>query len=73
MSELAKLDSLALGARATQVVYWLGKGKTNEEIGIILGMVAETVKAHLKKIFWRLRVENRATEASIISELLVRT
>jgi DNA-binding CsgD family transcriptional regulator len=72
-SELAKLGSLALGARATEVLYWLGKGKTNAEIGIILGMAAETVKAHLKKIFWRLQVENRATAASIISELLVRT
>jgi DNA-binding CsgD family transcriptional regulator len=72
-SELAKLSSLALGARATEVLYWLGKGKTNQEIGIIVGMAAETVKAHLKKIFWRLQVENRATAASIISELLVRT
>jgi hypothetical protein len=24
-------------------------------------MAAETVKTHLKKIFWRLQVENRAT------------
>jgi len=71
--ELSKLSPLELGVRATQVLYWLTKGKTNAEIGIILGMATETVKAHLKKIFWRLHVENRATAASMISELLVRT
>jgi DNA-binding CsgD family transcriptional regulator len=54
------------------VLYWLGKGKTNEEIGIILGMAAETVKTHLKKIFWRLQVENRATAALMVSEFLIR-
>jgi hypothetical protein len=36
--ELEKLNFLALGARATEVLYWLAKGKTNEEIGIILGV-----------------------------------
>ena len=34
--ELEKLNFLALGARATEVLYWLAKGKTNEEIGIII-------------------------------------
>jgi DNA-binding CsgD family transcriptional regulator len=71
--ELAKLSPFELGVRATQVLYWLAKGKTNQEIGIILGMAAETVKAHLKRVFWRLNVENRATAASMISELLART
>ena len=71
--ELEKLSFLALGARATEVLYWLAKGKTNEEIGIILGMATGTVKVHLKNIFSHLQVENRATAASMISELLVRT
>jgi DNA-binding CsgD family transcriptional regulator len=62
-----------LGARATEVLYWLAKGKSNQEIGIILGMATETVKAHLKTIFVRLNIENRATAASIISEMLART
>ena len=57
-SDFAKLGHLALGARATEVLYWLAKGKTNEEIGIILAMASETVKSHLKKIFRRLQVEN---------------
>jgi len=69
--ELAKLSRLGLGARPTEVLYWLAKGKTNKEIGIILGMATETVKAHLKDIYFRLDLENRATAASMISELLV--
>jgi DNA-binding CsgD family transcriptional regulator len=69
--ELAKLSILGLGTRSTQVIYWLAKGKTNKEIGIILGMATETVKAHLKDIYSRLALENRAAAASMISEMLV--
>jgi DNA-binding CsgD family transcriptional regulator len=71
--ELAKLGAFELPARTTEVLYWLAKGKRNEEIGIILGIAPETVKTHLKAIFNRLKVENRATAASMISELLART
>jgi DNA-binding CsgD family transcriptional regulator len=66
--ELRKLGYLGLGKRATEVLYWLAK--TNEEIGIILGITAGTVKDHLKKIFHVLKIENRSTAASIISEIL---
>jgi DNA-binding CsgD family transcriptional regulator len=69
--ELAKLRILGLRARPTEVLYWLGKGKTNKEIGMILSMATETVKAHLKDIYTRLAIENRATAAVMISELLV--
>jgi DNA-binding CsgD family transcriptional regulator len=69
--DLAKLSFLGLGARPTEVLYWLAKGKTNSEIGVILAMATETVKAHLKSIYNRLELENRATAASMISELLV--
>ncbi|HEY5778645.1 MAG TPA: helix-turn-helix transcriptional regulator [Terrimicrobiaceae bacterium] len=69
--ELAKLSYFGLGARPTEVLYWLAKGKTNKEIAIILGMANETVKTHLKDIFSRLDLENRATAASMISEVLV--
>jgi DNA-binding CsgD family transcriptional regulator len=70
--EIAKLNALELGTRATEVLYWLAKGKRNEEIGIILGMAPETVKTHLKTIFHHLNVENRATAASMTSEFLAR-
>lgn len=69
--ELATLSYLGLGARSTEVLYWLAKGKTNKEIAVILGIAAETVKAHLKEIYFRLDLEKRATAASMISEVLV--
>jgi DNA-binding CsgD family transcriptional regulator len=67
-AELAKLSPLGLGSRAAEVLYWLAKGKTNEEIGIILGMAVETVKTHLKRAFVKLNVENRTSAASVVCE-----
>jgi DNA-binding CsgD family transcriptional regulator len=62
---------LGLGGRTTEVLYWLSKGKTNKEIAIILGIAAETVKTHLKDIYLRLHLENRATAAAMISAGLI--
>jgi DNA-binding CsgD family transcriptional regulator len=56
--DLQKLSPLALGARATEVLYWLAKGETNEESGIIVGMATGTVKVHLKNIFAHLQVSS---------------
>jgi DNA-binding CsgD family transcriptional regulator len=70
--DLQKLGSLGLGPRATEVLYWAAQGKANEEIGIILAMATGTVKGHLKTIFARLGVENRASAAAAVSALLAR-
>ena len=55
-----------LSPREQQVVEWLGQGKSNEEIAIILGISAHTVKNHLDKIFRKLGVENRCAAAVAI-------
>jgi DNA-binding CsgD family transcriptional regulator len=39
---------------------WVGKGKTNPEIGMILNISPFTVKNHLQRIFKKLDVMNRA-------------
>lgn len=70
--DLAKLRALGFRERPTEVLYWLAQGKTNEEIGIILGIATQTVKGHLKSIFPRLGVENRASAAASVSALLAR-
>jgi len=49
--------------REREVHYWLSQGKSNEEIGIILGISAHTVKNHLERIFQKLGVENRYAAA----------
>jgi DNA-binding CsgD family transcriptional regulator len=48
-----------LSPREREVFHWLEMGKTNEEIGIILGISRHTVKNHLEKIFQKLGVNNR--------------
>jgi DNA-binding CsgD family transcriptional regulator len=63
--QLKKLSSLGLEPRATEVLYWLAKGKTNGEIGIILGARPRTIEKHVEGILAKLGVENRVTAALV--------
>jgi DNA-binding CsgD family transcriptional regulator len=76
VGELAKLRALGLGPRATEVLYWVMQGKTNEEIAIILQVSPRTVEKHLEHILVQLGVENRtaaALAAAAVSSRSVRT
>ena len=57
-AELA--PTLLLSKREIQVLHWVKNGKTNQEIGQILGISPPTVKNHLQKIMRKLNVNNRA-------------
>ena len=59
----------ALSARETEVVRWLREGKRNDEIGIILGISALTVKNHLQRIYKLLGVRNRGEAVARCSAL----
>jgi len=50
----------ALSPREAQVLRWLREGKSNDEIGIILGISGLTVKNHLQRLYKLLGVSNRA-------------
>ena len=52
-----------LSPREHEVVDWVGQGKSNDEIAILLGISAHTVKNHLDKIYRKLGVENRCAAA----------
>lgn len=52
-----------LTARETDVLHWIARGKSNRDIGEILGLSARTVNKHLEQIYIKLGVENRATAA----------
>jgi DNA-binding CsgD family transcriptional regulator len=52
-----------LTPREREVHHWLTQGKSNDEIGRILGISAHTVKNHLERIFQKLGVENRHAAA----------
>lgn len=54
------LAELALSERETDIVHWVAAGKTNHEIGMIMGISPFTVKNHLRRIFQKLDVSNRA-------------
>jgi DNA-binding CsgD family transcriptional regulator len=41
-------------------LHWVKNGKTNNEIGQILGISAPTVKNHVQNIMRKLNVNNRA-------------
>lgn len=49
-----------LSKREIQVLHWVKGGKTNQEIGQILGISPPTVKNHLQNIMRKLNVNNRA-------------
>jgi transcriptional regulator EpsA len=50
----------ALTDREVEIVEWVAMGKTNSEIGSILGLSLFTVKNHLQRIFKKMNVSNRA-------------
>jgi DNA-binding response OmpR family regulator len=64
-SSPSRLASAALTPRETEVLSWLAKGKTNRDIGDILGMSHRTANKHLEHIFEKLGVETRAAAAAL--------
>ena len=64
--------ALGLTPRVAEVLLWLAQGKTNSEIGMILGISESTVKKHVLEIFRTLSVETR-TAASLQALEILRT
>jgi transcriptional regulator EpsA len=52
--------SVMLSVREREVLEWVSAGKSNEEIGAILGISHNTVKNHLKRIFSKMGVTARS-------------
>ncbi|MEY2619154.1 MAG: hypothetical protein RL522_2156 [Pseudomonadota bacterium] len=61
----------ALSERERQIMAWVAMGKTNPEIGCILCISEFTVKNHLKSIFAKLDVTNRAQAVAKLTRLTV--
>ena len=47
------------------MLYWVVQGKTNRDIGDILGTSPRTVNKHLEHVFEKLGVETRTAAASM--------
>jgi DNA-binding CsgD family transcriptional regulator len=57
------LRVLGLSEREAEVLYWVAAGKSSPVISMILGIRHDTVRAHLKRVFAKLGVENRLSAA----------
>jgi DNA-binding response OmpR family regulator/DNA-binding CsgD family transcriptional regulator len=68
-SDAATVQSIGAAFRLTtreaEVLYWVVKGKTNRDIGDILGTSPRTVNKHLEHVFQKLGVETRTAAASL--------
>ncbi len=61
-------DSLGLTLREAEILMWISRGKTNKEIGIILGSSPRTVNKHLEHIFEKLGVFTRAAAVAMVMQ-----
>ena len=69
-AEPADLEPLGLTPREAEVLFWVARGKTNDEIATVLGIGLTTVKKHLESTYAKLGVENRTTAAAMALEHL---
>ncbi|WP_297111488.1 DNA-binding response regulator [uncultured Devosia sp.] len=56
-------QQFGLTQRESEVLLWIGRGKSNKDIGDILGLSPRTVNKHLEQVYTKLGVENRASAA----------
>jgi len=60
--------SLELTAREAEVLFWISQGKSNHDIGVILGAKTGTIRKHVEHVLSKLNVENRTAAAVIAVE-----
>ncbi|MEY8877807.1 MAG: response regulator [Leptothrix sp. (in: b-proteobacteria)] len=61
----ALMLAFRLTTREAEVLYWIAKGKTNRDIGEILGSSPATVKKHLEHVYEKLGVETRNAATAV--------
>lgn len=72
-STAAPLEAaFGLTPREAEVLLWVAQGKSNAEIGIILGMAEKTVKVHVSHLFEKLGSDNRNAATLQALEVLCR-
>ena len=69
-SALLLETALALTSRVAEVLLWVAQGKTNSEIGTILGISESTVKKHMLEVLQVLAVETRTAATLRALEVL---
>jgi len=64
----ARLGSAELTPREAEVLFWISQGKSNQDIGVILGAKTGTICKHVGHILSKLNVENRTSAAVVALE-----
>ena len=70
---LCKQTDWQLSRRESDVLFWLCQGKTNDEIGTILGIAGRTAETHALHIYPKIGVENRYGAIATVNQLVPRT
>jgi DNA-binding NarL/FixJ family response regulator len=60
--------ALGLSARQAAVLHWIGEGKTNPEIALLLGVGVETIKDHVRRLRRRFAARSRGDLARLARE-----
>jgi len=63
--QLELAQRFALTLRELEVLQWVACGKTNRDIGTILGLSPRTVNKHLEHVYVKLGVETRTAATSV--------
>lgn len=63
-------STFGLTAREAEVLFRLGLGKINRDIGAILAPSARTVNKHLQQIFQKMGVDNRTSAAELADRII---
>jgi DNA-binding NarL/FixJ family response regulator len=58
--------NMKLTTREAEILMWIARGKTNKEVGLILGSSPRTVNKHLEHIFEKLGVATRAAAVAMV-------
>jgi DNA-binding CsgD family transcriptional regulator len=64
------LQASSLTPREDQVLYWISKGKRDEEIGLILGISKRTANHHSEAVLRKLGTETRGAAALVAFEAI---
>ena len=59
MDPSSLIEERGLTPREVEVLEWVARGKTNNEIGLILDISPRTASKHLEHIYTKLGVESR--------------
>jgi DNA-binding CsgD family transcriptional regulator len=66
---LREQASWQLSRRESDVLFWLCQGKTNDEIGTILGIAGRTAETHALRIYPKIGVENRYGAIATVNQM----